>query len=62
MNIGNGVYDIDAFVGALTEFKKNSEWEKNKEAYVDNTITILQTYKQVDTELTKAKEIQKITI
>lgn len=53
---------FDGFISALTEFKKNSKWDKNKEVYVESTINILQTYKQVEADIHKAQEIKKIIL
>jgi len=62
MNLIDGNDWFDAFIHSLNEFKDKSKWDQNKQAYVDNMLTILQTYKQVDQQLTQSKEIKNIIL
>lgn len=62
MKLAKDGKDINAFATALTEFKDKSGWDANKSGYVDNIITILQSYKEVDQKLNKAKEVIKTTL
>ena len=62
MKLAKDGKDINAFATALTEFKDKSGWDTNKSGYVDNIITILQSYKEVDQKLSNAKEVIKTTL
>lgn len=62
MNLIDANNGFDSFINSLNEFKDKSKWDKNKESYAANMITILQTYKDVDQQLTQSKEIQNIIL
>jgi hypothetical protein len=62
MNLVDENDKFGSFINALNEFKWKSGWDKNKAAYVENMVTILQTYKEVDEQLTQNQEIQNIIL
>jgi hypothetical protein len=54
--------DIDGFVKLLKEFQEKSPGDKTKSAYIDNTVAMLNVYKDVDAQLKDAQEVKRITI